>query len=604
MSKLTFLSKLKFSGSAKSGKRAESITRVVLLLGLLLALNVIGNFIYTQIDLTEDKRYTITKETKNLIKNLDDIVTVEVYLEGDFPALFKRLQNNVRELLERLHGYSDFLQFNFINPLEGSPAEIKQMQQNLRQVGIVPVNLQVGSAGESKSQLIYPFALVTYKTRTPTRVDLLENRIAGASQEEIINNSINLLEYKFANAIQHIQFKTPPLIAFSTGHGELDSLQLADLTNTLSGHYDLMPLNIGQDGRPTINALRPRKDSTVATGFRLDTTKVDLLVIAKPRRPFSEQEKFEIDQYIMDGGKVLWLIDPLNVESDSLIYNKVYVPSDYTLNLEDQLAKYGVRVNPNIVVDLNCSRIPLVTGMMGDKPQIDLKPWTYYPVAFSKEGKHPIVKSLDGVDMRYPGSIDTLKTKTNVKKTILLSSSNHSRVQYSPVRLSFQLADVDVQPEKYNKPFQPLAVALEGQFYSVFNNRVPPAADSMLRAMGTPFKGVSKNTKMIVVSDGDVARNDIDVRNNPPQAMELGYNRFEKYTYGNKDFVLNSIEFLLDNRGIIAARTKDFKLRLMDKIRLKEERTYWQVVNVVAPVVLLTIFGLVYAWWRRRKYEK
>lgn len=574
-------------------RRAQSMTTLGLLLGILFFVNILSVFIYTQFDLTEDKRYTLQSATEKVLSTIDEPIVVEVYLEGDFPAMFKRLQTATLETLEEFKSINNNVEFHFMNPLKGTPEEVKGRQLQLKEQGYLPIQLNSGGTGESKVQLVYPFARILYKQRPPVRVNLLENKIAGASQEQIINNSISLMEYKLINGIRRHLDARKPLVALTVGHGELDTLQNIELRRALIDYCDLIPLDLSK--RPSINFYG--KDTTL---------KVDVLIVAKPRFGFTEQEKFKLDQYVMTGGKILWLLDGMNAEMDSLKGggSNAFVPQDYQLNLEDQLFSYGARVNPNLLLDLQSSKIPVVTGVADDKPQTQLYKWWYFPIAFAPSGlKHPITQSLDGIDTRFPSSVDSVKTKNYIKKTVLLSSSKYGRVQFSPVRVSFEILGIDVQPEKWNKGNQPIALLLEGKFSSPFQNRVSPQMDSLFRdVLKMPIQYTSVPTKMIVVGDGDIAKNDIDMRNG--EAMPLGFNRFENYTFGNKDFLVNCIDYLLDDSGVITARSKDFKLRLLDKVKIKEERAYWQFINLGLPILLLAAFGFGFNFWRKRRYGK
>lgn len=303
----------------------------------------------------------------------------------------------------------------------------------------------------------------------------------------------------------------------------------------------------------------------------------------------------------MNGGKVLWLIDRLSADLDSLRMAGEYVPYDYPLNLEDLLFKYGVRIEPNMVQDLRSSRIPLQVGMVGNAPQFDLRPWYYHPIIFPAiDNPHPIVKNLDGIDFQFVSTIDTIKTKTPVKKTILLTTSEKSRMQFAPSRLNFDITREAPPIERFNKPNQPVAVLLEGVFPSLYENRVTEKMGEMLAEINQTFLGKSKPTKMLVIADGDVMRNAINKKENKIQA--LGYNPYERYTFANKDFLLNAVEYLLDTDGVIASRSKEVRLRLLNKTRAREEKTKWQLVNIVFPLVLLGVFGGVFTFWRRQKY--
>lgn len=569
----------------------KSLVSILLIIGILIFVNILGNIFYTHLDLTEDSRFTLTKASKKLLKGLNDEVTVEVYLDGEFPALFKRLKNATRDMLEEFRDISGNIKYRFINPNEGTAEQRNSFAKQLRDKEIYPVNLTVGTSQKKENLLIFPYALVRYQGREKV-VNLLENQVAGRSEEQIVNYSIGLLEYKLANAIQQIQVIDRPLIAFTTGHGELGGIGMAALVKSLREFYDIEPLKM--DSITTIPPI------------------VKILVVAKPRREFGDKHKFLIDQYLMRGGNVIWLLDRLNVETDSLNDKPVYAPYEYPLDIDDMLFRYGVRVNADLVSDLRCTRIPVVKGMMGDKPQTELEKWFYHTIAFNDNDKatavktgnplnnHPIVKNIDGVDLRFPSSIDTIKTKSNVQKTILLRSSQYSRIQFVPVRLSLEFAGIEEQVEKFNKPHIPLAVLLEGSFNSAFENRVSPEMMAELEQIKMPYRSLSEPAKQLVVSDGDIGRNDFDRKTGNP--MPLGYNRYENYNFGNKDFLFNAIEYMLDNSGIISARSKEVKMRLMNKVRIENEKSYWQLFNIVMPLLILGVFGILHRWWRKRKY--
>ncbi len=562
----------------KKDKRTQSILNLLLLLGILIAINVLGNVFYTYWDMTEEKRFTLTEPTVDLLNNLDEVVYVEILLDGEFPAGFKRLQKAVIELLDDFRSESGYIEYEFFNPSEGSIEEINQIRTELSKDGIIPTALQVRDVAGQSEQLIYPWAKVHFKGRMAT-VDLLEEGpgLGFEAQERHLNNSISLLEYKFASAIQRIYSGHRDIVAFTKGHGELRDIERQDLVQTLRNNYDVGVFQL---------------DS--ATYIPQD---VKVLVIAKPKTPFSERDKFLIDQYVMNGGKVIWLVDALNVNLDSVGRRGNYVPISYDLNIEDLLFKYGARVNPHLVLDLQCSPIPLQVDPTGT---IDLKQWYYHPIIFP-ETKHPIVKNLDGVNLMFPTTIDTFRTKTPVKKTILLRSSRHSRFQRELSRISFDITRFEPDTTKFNKPYQNVAVLLEGTFPSLYEHRITEGMNNMLQQLNQEFKAVSAPTKMLIVSDGDIARNHI-ANAEKGQVMPLGFNRFAKYEFANKDFLINAIEYLRDQSSIIEARNKDVKLRLLDTVRAQSERTKWQLINIILPLVFLTAFGLFYNWRRRKKY--
>ena len=564
-------------------RRTQSLLLLVLVSGILIFVNILGSAFYSHLDLTEEKRFTLTDATENLLKDLDDVVFIDVLLDGEFPAGFKRLQTATKEMLEDFRGQSGWIEYRFDDPValgNYSVEQINARKKELEEVfGIRPINLRLKTNQETSERNIYPFAILNYKNRQAV-VNLLENEVPGVPNELILNNSVGLLEYKFANAIQKLQTSLKPIVVFTEGHGELDDLETRDLEVTLRQYYDT--------GRLYLDSL-----------VKIDE-KVDILVVAKPRYSFSDKDKFKMDQYVMNGGKVIWLLDALRVDLDSMRTRKEYVPTDYPLNLEDLLFKYGIRIQPNLVLDMQSTRIPLATGVVGNAPQFDLFRFPYH-LAVTPKSKHPIVKSLGVVNLRYPSVVDTMvRTKTDVEKTVLLSSSANSRLQFIPVRLDFEFLRYDLDPEKFDKGNQPLAMMLEGEFPSLYTNKVSEEMKAGLEELGQPFRTLSAPTKMLVVSDGDIARNPV----NRAQGSfgKLGYNQFEKYQFANKDFLVNAIEYMMDDNGLIQARGKEVKLRLMNRVKAQQEERKWQLINIGIPLLALFAFGFAYNWFRRRRF--
>ena len=559
-------------------KRSQALIQFALFCGIVLFVNILANTFYTHLDLTEEKRFTLTRPTREMLQGLKDRIYIQVLLEGEFPAGFKRLQTASREMLDEFRSESGYIDYHFENPGEGSIEEVNDRRKALAEQGIMPMNLRVAEQGQSSQKIIYPVAIVRYGSRQ-IPVKLLENESPTLNPELVINNSVTLLEYKFANAIKKILAPERPSILFTKGHGELDELQTADLDRSLRQFY---------------NTDRIALDSVV----QLKPADCALLVVAKPRAGFSEQEKFKIDQYVMQGGRVLWLIDRLNAELDSL--RPRFVPSDYPLNLEDMLFKYGARIQPDLVVDLECTKILLRTGAAGNASQLDVFDWYYHP-AVQPTGRHPIVKNLDRVEFKFCSSIDTIRTKTPVKKTVLLTSSKYSRLQFSPIELTFEILRQEPDPTKFNKGTQSVGVLLEGTFPSNYENRVSEQMLAGLRQLGVEFKPVSEPTRMLVISDGDVAAN---VVRNPATEdwLPLGLNRADQTTYANKELMLNAVEYLIDPTGVIEARTKEVKLRLLDMVKAREEQTLWRAVNIAAPLAFLGLFGWFFNWRRKKRY--
>lgn len=561
-------------------KKTQSILNLLLIIGIAIFLNILGNTVYEHFDLTEEKRFTLSEPTQEILENLDEVVYVQVLLDGEFPAGFKRLQRAVEELLEDFRSESGYIEYEFVNPLEGlnSSEEIRMVQENLMKEGLVPTLLTVQGVEGREEKVIYPWAKIRFKGRAAA-VDLLDEN-ANGGQEQQLNKSIATLEYNFANVITKLDRGTRDIIAFTTGHGELDGLEKQDLVKNLRGFFDVGNYDISQ--APFIPA---------------DTIK--LLIVAKPEQPFSERDKFKLDQYVMEGGKVLWLLDPLVVNLDSLRGTGAYVPYDNALQLDDLLFKYGIRINPDMVMDLQSTRIPLVVDPKTKRQE--LFKWPYFPMVYGSNN-HPITKNLDAVNLDFPATLDTTVRVKNVKKTVLLHSSPNSRTQPNVTRLNFEvLRPGGLDPNSFNKKNLPVAMLLEGTFKSAYASRATESLRQGMAQLGRTIKEESVPTGMIVVADGDVARNALISRQDQ-KVHPLGYNVFERRKFANKDFLVNAVEYLLDDSGLIAARSKEVKLRLLDPVKAKAEKTKWQLINIIFPLLFLAVFGVGYNFWRRRKY--
>lgn len=567
-------------------KKIQSFIRLGLLSAILLIINILVTFFDGHLDLTEDKRYTLTAPTRRIVEGLKDPVTVKILLEGEFPAGFKRLQQAVKNMLNDLHNINPIIEYQFSNPLQGTKEQNQEQQKNLAEQGIYPTRLAIKDGDETSEKYIYPVAVLNLGERKQF-VNLLENDAVGRSDEEVLNHSVELLEYKFASAIYRLVKNDKPNIIFTTGHGELAAEQTASLEGELRKFYDTGRINLD-----SLAAL-PAKDTAFGT------VQADVVIVAKPTKPFSEKDKFKLDQYVMNGGRIIWLIDRMTGSLDSMMRTGSMLPTEYPLNLEDQLYRYGARIQPNLVVDLECSVIMLRVGQQGGQPQYDKLPWFYYPIA-SPQSNHSIVKNLDRVWLQFPASIDTIRTKTNVVKTPILSSSKYSRLQYSPTTLSFEILRDKPDVSKFNQGQQIMGLLLEGQFQSLYENRVPDEMLQLLTQLKMPYKAASEPTKMLVVADGDLARNDL----NPAQQRiyPLGFSRDMQYTFANKDFLINSIEYMLSDAGFIEARTRFVKLRLLDTRKAKAEATTWKTLNLLVPILLVGLLGGIYFWRRKKRF--
>ncbi len=559
-----------------SNTKRSGLLSLLIALAILILINVLGSFVFYRFDLTSEKRYSLSPATKDLLKQLDDVVLVKVYLEGEFPAGFKRLRNETKEMLDEFRAYAgDNVQYEFINPSESSDEKKRnEVYKHLFNQGLQPTNLTVKEESGKKEQVIFPGAIFTYKGKD-IPVQLLKSRL-GVSSEEVLNSSIQQLEYEFSNCIRKLSNPIKLNVAFIKGHGELDQKHTSDIAHSLDEYYSLREINLSEN----IHAL----------------DKFEAVVIAKPDSAFSEKDKFILDQFVMRGGKIMWFLDPVYAEMDSL-QNKLGMTFGISnpINLDDMLFKYGVRLNDNLVQDLQAAPIPIVTGYSGTMPQQSLFPWYYMPLVVP-ENVHPIVTNLNAIKFEFASTLDTIGN-AGVKKTILLRTSKYTKVLNAPVRISIGIVQQEPKQEQYNKGYQPVAVLLEGKFESVFKNRLPP---SIAGSQEIKYKDLSVANKMIVVSDGDVIKNGVSKTNGKP--YPLGFDRYTNQTYGNTNFILNAMNYLTDNSGLISIRSRELSLRLMDKEVLKSQKTFWQLLNTLLPIVLLLIFALIQFWLRKKKY--
>lgn len=559
----------------KRNFKLQSLTELGLVLGLLILLNLILTNYFFRIDLTSEKRYSLSESSKKLAGKVDDVLFIKAYLEGEFPAGFKRLRQSTKEMLDEFSAYtSGKMQYEFIDPFENADAKkANDILQELGEKGLQPTNVQIKKDDESTQKLIVPGAVFYYKGKEYP-VNLLKAQF-GQGPEEVINESIELMEYEIANVLRKCVETKAKQVAFIDDHGELERWDVADASQELKEFYAVtrIPLAI-----QTPQSLM----------------KNDALIIAKPSKPFSEYEKFLLDQFVMHGGKILWLLESQIADMDSMGRNAMFMTGSYDLNLDDMLFKWGVRVNPNMVQDLQCNAIPILSTLRNGTPQQKLLPWMFFPVtAPPQQNPHIIVKGIDPVFFQFASGIDTTSNK-EVKKTILLTSSPYSRSVGAPVKVDLNMARSQPDPSLFTAGNIPMAVLLEGKFNSLFQFRPGAKTDAL------PYKPSIDDGKMIVVSDGDVIRN--QRKQSTGEIFPLGYDRYTNQQFGNKRFVLNCIDYLCDDSGIIEVRAKEIKLRLLDKGKLKTERLKWQMVNMIIPIAIMMIFGLVNKMIRKRKY--
>lgn len=579
-------------GKKRKNIKQAQILQLLLVVVVIVVANLISGVYFTRFDLTSEKRYTLSDATKEILTNLDDIVFFRVYLDGEFPAGFKRLRRETKEMLDEFRALNKNIQYEFINPSASENTEERNnTYQLLMEQGLSPTNLQVKTKTGLDQQLIFPGALLTYRNNQMP-IELLDAQI-NVPPEDVLNNSIQNLEFKFANAIFKLSRKNKPRIAFIEGHGELSERETYDIATTLQTDYIVERVAINEQ----VNSLVNRSLTDSVNQEYLITPKFAAIIIANPDSTFSGKDKFIIDQYIMYGGKVLWLIDPVLASMDSIQTAESTVAIENQLDLDDQLFTYGVRMNKNLVMDLNAMPIPIRTGQMGSQPQIDFFPWYYFPVV-TPTSQHPIVRNLNTIKTQFVSSLDTLRT-AGIKKTVLLKTSPYSRVVPVPAVVSLALTRQQPDERLYPGPPKTIAVLLEGSFTSNYKNRIPP---SLANAKEIGFKEFSEPNSMIVISDGDLIRNQFQIPQGYP--LPLGYDQYTRETFGNKEFLLNAINYLTDGPGLISIRSRELKLRLLDKTKINNSRIQWQIINVVAPVLIIVLLGAILIGLRKRKYSR
>ena len=557
---------------SRSAKR-QSIVRLFLLFGILVLMNILAQFVFERFDMTEENRYSLSSSSKELAKGLDDIVYFKIYLDGDLPPGFLKLKNSLKEMLDEFRIYSnDNIEYEFIDP-SANPDEKQRVElyKQLSEKGLYPTNLEENDKGQQSQKIIFPGAIVNYRS-IEVPMQILKSKFGGSS-DVMLNNSIENLEYEISNVLRKISKQKGTSIAFLRGQNELPTKQISDAANGLNDFYivDTVKIN-GQ-----LDALKDYK----------------LLIIAKPDTLFDEKDKFIIDQFIMKGGRILWLIDKMAMNMDSLETKSTNIAIPLDLNIDDMLFRYGVRINNDFVMDMQAAPIPVVTGYVGNQPKQEIFPWYYYPL-LSADSKNPIVKNLNMVKTEFASSIDTIETE-DVVKTVLLTSSKLSRLQMSPARVSLNILREKADPMAFNRRNIPIAVLLEGNFNSNYENRLP---DAIANDKAIAFKTKSEKTKMIVVSDGDVIASYVSKKGN---VYPLGYDRFTRQSFGNKSFILNCIDYLCDNNGVLELRSKEIKMRLLDPAKIESPK-FVQWMNVILPTIIIIIFGVIFAFIRKRKF--
>ena len=540
----------------------------------LLFINIIASKVHSRYDLTQDHRYTISPAAKTIIDKIESPIIIDVFLKGDFPPEFRRLQNETRQFLEELSAYNSNVKFNFINPLaEGDDANA--VAQEFYELGMTPARISVMENGKASESIIFPWAIANFNNKT-VKIPLLKNKL-GATDEERVNNSVQQMEYSFADAIGQLVQPKKKKIAIMRGNGELGDAYIADFIKTIRQYYFVAPF--------TLDSVANYPNKTLE-----DLKEFDLIIEAKPTQAYTEKEKLVLDQYLMSGGKSLWLVEQTIMESDSLFNpngSALALPRD--LNLNDFFFSYGLRINPALVNDIYSAPIILASGN-GNDTQFSPYPWFYSPLTTSPNS-HPIINNIEAVKFEWANPIDILGN--DIKKTVLLSSSPQSKIEGTPREISLKILNTRPDLSTYNTGELPMAVLLEGKFKSVYKNRVKPFD------LDNPID-TGETTKMIVISDGDVIKNQLQ----KGQPLELGFDRFTGNTYGNKEFLLNSVNYLLDDSGLIDIRSKEISIAFLDSEKTAQEREMWQILNLLIPLLLLGIGAFIFTYFRKKRYLK
>lgn len=558
-------------------KKQKSLQSFLGIAIALIVINIASNFLFHRFDLTADKRYTLSETTKTILNNISEPLFIDVYLEGNFPAELRKLQTETKQLLEEFQAQNKNIHFVFVDPLADENVAV-QMAEQLFANGMKPINITVNDKGKQSQEMIFPWAVATQGDNN-SKIQLLKNAMA-ASTEDKVASSVQHLEYAITEAIYKVSSEKSKKIAIIKGIGEPDDIYIADFLRTVKDSYFIAPFTLDSV------AVNPEKTLNDLKGY-------DLAVIAKPTLQFTDEQIQVLDQFVMNGGKSIWLLDQVHAEMDSL-YNKsgemLVMPKDQSLGA--MLFKYGVRVNPDLVKDEMGSPIKLAIGQQGSETVYETFNWKFapYSVSFST---HPIVKNIDGVKFDFANSIDTLQN--DIKKTVLLTTSPYVTKVGTPTIIGLaQTIQEQTDPAQKPQPVIPLAVLLEGNFTSVFKNRIIPFKMDGYLTDGKP-------NKMIVISDGDIIKNQLDQEYQP---MELGYDKWTNTLYGNKEFLINAVNYLLDDNGLIHLRTKEVKLPLLDKEKVYKDYSTIQTIIVALPLAVLAIFGLLFTYFRKKKYTK
>ena len=552
-------------------KRLTLLLEIVLTIALAFLLNNLASIYFLRIDLTEERRYSITPATEKMLNDLEDDIYIEAYLEGELPAAFKRMRSSLEETLNEFSIHSNGkIQFQFVNPDQAASAKSRnQFMSELARKGVQPTDVFINEEGKRIQKRIFPGIVISYGS-AEKGVQLFKGNKASPPEQRL-NQSIEGIEYELAKAIEDIIAMDLPTLGIIRGHNELDSADFISLYRALDKSYIVKTIDI------TLADKIPNYDA---------------ILLAKPTTQFSVNDKYKIDQYLVNGGSGLFMIDKIAVNMDSANVGTFSFP--YELNIDDLLFKYGVRINNDLIQDFVSGTYPIVVGNEGNQPKIQLLQWPYYPV-INEYSKHATVRNLDATISRFASSIDTVKAP-GITKTLLFSSSPYSKKSMSPTFVDINLMQRELDPKKFITSNISMAYLLEGEFTSFFKNKFLPEGESKENF------NASGNSKLIVISDGDLAKNDFDPKTGQP--LPLGYDPFTNQTFANQDLIINLLNYLTRDDGLITARAKQVLIRPLDKVKLKEGKLKWQVINLIIPVLLVILFGLLNYWIRKRKYAK
>ena len=574
-----------------TSSRKQNVWGMAAVLLVLLFVNVTSSYLFTRMDLTQEKRYTLSASTKEMLKELDEQVLFRVYLEGDdLPSEYRRFRNEIKDMLDQFRAYSRYVEYEFVNPNSMKTDEEKrQFNEMLIKKGLTPIPVTSEEDGVQKQQIVYPSMEVSYMGRE-TALQLQSSGVSGRSTDEVVNSSVESLEYNFVTAIHRLTRPVRAKVGFLLGHGELEKIDLFDIQMSLVEDYAVENVYLDKNIDALTGRVLDTRDSSVSV-----RNKFDVVVIPKPLRTFSDQDLYILDQYVMYGGKILWLVDALDADMDSLQNKAQTFATRLPTNLDDLFFNYGVRVNPDLIMDYRCRGIP----MMGSDNRMQLVPWYYFPTLVPNSS-HPIVRNLDVLKTDFVSSIDLIDN--DIEKTVLLTTSDHVHIKNAPVNIQLSDAMIEVNDQLFNRSALPVAVLLEGEFKSLYRGRL---ASAFVERNEIAYKEkCDKPTQMIVISDGDMIRNGTAMSEQGRYPFPLGYDRYTNVEFANKTFLLNAINYLAGDEGMINARPRSISIRRLDAAKVKEQRGAYQFANMFYPVLAVMVLAVSVLLVRRRYKKK